>query len=126
MTDPFDIEAMRRDRAAGTPGPWWTRGKYDGQEMGCAIIAARTDSGPLPGNPTRGIVAWASAVLNTEARKCEANARRIARVPAISRAGPTTPRAGSCRAVPRADGVHAPSTPGSAPARRAARRMPRR
>lgn len=46
MTDPFDIEAMRRDRAAGTPGPWWTRGKYDGQEMGCAIIAARTDSGP--------------------------------------------------------------------------------
>jgi hypothetical protein len=64
-----------------TPGPWWTDAKYDGREMGCAIIAARTDAGPLPGNPTRGVVAFASAPLNTEARQCEANARLITAAP---------------------------------------------
>lgn len=46
-----------------TPGPWWTDAKYNGAEMGCAIIAARTDSGPLPGNPTRGMVAAAPRLL---------------------------------------------------------------
>jgi hypothetical protein len=64
-----------------TPGPWWTNGKYNGQEMGCAIIAANVDCGPLPGNPTRGMVAWSSAILNTKARECEANARLIAAAP---------------------------------------------
>jgi hypothetical protein len=75
------IDDIKRDQSAGTPGPWWTRSRYNGTDMGCAIIAVRTDSGQLPGNPTRGMVGWASAILNTEARKCEANARRIARVP---------------------------------------------
>lgn len=64
-----------------TPGPWWTAARYDGREMGCAVIAARTDAGPLPGNPTRGMVAFASAILNTDARRCEANARLIALAP---------------------------------------------
>lgn len=79
----FDLAAMRQNRDAGTPGPWWTDGKYDGRELGCAVIAAKTDAGLLPGNPTRGIVAWASAALNANARLCEANARRIASVPAM-------------------------------------------
>lgn len=66
-----------------TPGPWWTDAKYDGKEMGCSIIAARTDSGPLPGNPTRGQVAFATAILNTQARECEANAKLIAVAPEL-------------------------------------------
>jgi hypothetical protein len=66
-----------------TPGPWWTDAKYDGKEMGCSIIAARTDSGPLPGNPTRGQVAFATAILNTQARECEANAKLIAAAPEL-------------------------------------------
>ena len=70
--------------AGYTPGPWWTDGRYDGREMGCPIIAARTDAGPLPGNPTRGMVAFASALLNTDARRCEANARLIALAPAMA------------------------------------------
>lgn len=69
-----------------TPGPWWTSAKYDGREMGCPIIAARTDAGPLPGNPTRGMVAYAPAVLNTEARRCEANAVLIALAPDLAAA----------------------------------------
>ena len=68
-----------------TPGPWWSDTRYDGREMGCAIIAARTDCGPLPGNPTRGMVAWSSAILNTESRRCEANARLIAMAPDLAR-----------------------------------------
>ena len=72
------IERLNAATEGTTPGPWWTNAKYNGQEMGCAIIAARTDSGPLPGNPTRGMVAWSSAILNTDARRCEANARFIA------------------------------------------------
>jgi hypothetical protein len=67
--------------ASHTPGPWWTDAAYDGKEMGCSIIAARTDCGPLPGNPTRGQVAYATAILNTQARECEANARLIAAAP---------------------------------------------
>jgi len=67
-----------------TPGPWWTDARYNGREMGCAIIAASTDCGPLPGNPTRGMVAWSSAILNTEARRCEANARLIAMAPDLA------------------------------------------
>lgn len=67
--------------AGFTKGPWWTGARYDGREGGCAIIAARTDAGPLPGNPTRGMVAFATALLNTQARECEANARLIAAAP---------------------------------------------
>jgi hypothetical protein len=66
-----------------TPGPWWTDAKYDGRELGCSIIAARTDSGPLPGNPTRGQIAFATAILNTQARECEANAKLIAAAPEL-------------------------------------------
>lgn len=79
------IERAKEALEGATPGPWWTDGRYSGREMGCAIIAARTDSGPLPGNPTRGMVAWASAVLNTEARRCESNARLIALSPDLAR-----------------------------------------
>ncbi len=97
-----------------TPGPWWTDGKYNGREMGCHIIAARTDSGPLPGNPTRGMVAWASAVLNTEARNCEANAILIAAAPDLYEAleelmtvhgdaGPVSARARAALAKARGD-----------------------
>lgn len=67
-----------------TPAPWWTDAKYDGAEKGCAIIAARTDCGPLPGNPTRGMVAWSSSLINTEARRCEANATLIALAPTLA------------------------------------------
>ncbi len=68
-----------------TPGPWWTDARYDGREMGCSIIAARTDCGPLPGNPTRGMVAWSSAICNTDARRCESNATLIALAPSLAR-----------------------------------------
>lgn len=64
-----------------TPGPWWTDGEYDEEEMGIPIIAARTDAGPLPGNPTRGMVAWASEILPENAARCAANARLIAMAP---------------------------------------------
>lgn len=74
-------EQAKALKAGITEGPWWSDAKYDDREMGCAVIAARTDSGPPPGNPTRGMVALASELLNTEARRCEANARAIAAVP---------------------------------------------
>lgn len=64
-----------------TPGPWWSEGEYDEDECGCAIIAANTDCGPLPGNPTRGMVAWASELLPERADECIANARLIAAAP---------------------------------------------
>jgi len=64
-----------------TPGPWWTDGEYNHDEAGCAVLAARTDCGPLPGNPTRGMVAWASELLLENAERCAANARLIAAAP---------------------------------------------
>ena len=67
------------DRLDAVCGP--AGAKYDGREMGCAVIAARDDAGPLPGNPTRGMVAHASAILHTEARRCEANAALISLSP---------------------------------------------
>src|SRR6185503_10767118 len=76
--DAAKIARLREIAGKATPGPWWTNGRYDGRECGCAIIAARTDCGPLPGNPTRGMVAFASALINTEARQCEATAHHIA------------------------------------------------
>lgn len=75
------IAALLEPLTGYTPGPWWTNARYDGRDACCAVIAARTDAGPLPGNPTRGVVAFSSALLNTEARKCEADARLIAAAP---------------------------------------------
>jgi hypothetical protein len=78
-------EHVRDGDAAGkaTPGPWWTDARYDGREMGCAVIAARTDCGPMPGNPTRGMVAFVTVHSNLQARECEANARLIAAAPTM-------------------------------------------
>tara|TARA_R110002020_G_scaffold276125_1_gene491405 strand:+ start:19 stop:360 length:342 start_codon:yes stop_codon:yes gene_type:complete len=64
-----------------TPGPWWTDGQYNEDEAGLAVIAANTDSGPLPGNPTRGMVAFASELLSENAQTCAANARLISAAP---------------------------------------------
>ena len=87
MTDLTEIDALLARVPEGhTPGPWWTAARYNGREMGCAIIAARIDAGPLPGNPTRGMVAHASAILNTDARRCEANAALIALSPDLATA----------------------------------------
>ena len=66
-----------------TPGPWWTDAEWSESECGCAVIAANTDAGPLPGNPTRGMVAWASELLAHKAQECEANARLIAAAPEL-------------------------------------------
>ena len=66
-----------------TEGPWWTDGEYSEDECGIAVIAARTDAGPLPGNPTRGMVAWASQLLPENAGICEADARLCAAAPAL-------------------------------------------
>lgn len=68
-----------------TPDPWWTDGKYHADEYGIAIIAARTDCGPLPGNPTRGMVAWASELLPENIARCEADAALIAAAPDMHR-----------------------------------------
>jgi hypothetical protein len=84
-------ELLARIPEGFTEGPWWTAAKYDGREMGCAVIAVRT--GPLPGNPTRGMVAFSSAVLNTEARRCEADARLIALAPELADALRSVPAA---------------------------------
>ena len=73
--------AMIEPLTGYTPGPWWTSGKYSGREMGCSIIAANPSAGPAPGNPTRGQVAFATAILNTDARRCEGDARLIAAAP---------------------------------------------
>lgn len=64
-----------------TPGPWWTDGEYSEDQLGIAILAARTDCGPLPGNPTRGMVAWASQILPEDIGRCEADARLIVAAP---------------------------------------------
>lgn len=81
-TDPIAAaRAMIEPLTGYTPKPWWTSGKYSGREMGCSIIAANPSAGPAPGNPTRGGVAFATAILNTDARRCEANARLIVAAP---------------------------------------------
>lgn len=64
-----------------TPGPWWTDGQYIEDEAGLAVIAANTDSGPLPGNPTRGMAAFASEHLPENAQTCTANAHLISAAP---------------------------------------------
>ena len=64
-----------------TPGPWWTNEGYSENEGGIAVIAANTDCGPLPGNPTRGMVAFATELLIDRAKICQANARLIAAAP---------------------------------------------
>ena len=74
------------EKFSHTPGPWWTDGEYIEEECGCAIIAARTDCGPLPGNPTRGMVAFASQLLPEKGGECAANARLIAAAPELMEA----------------------------------------
>lgn len=64
-----------------TPGPWWTDGIYREDEMGVSVIAARTDCGPLPGNPTRGQVAFVTMILAEYAQEASANAHLIAAAP---------------------------------------------
>ena len=69
-----------------TPGPWWAEPARDEYEKGRAIIAARTDCGPLPGNPTRGMVAFTSELLEEKESEYDANARLIAAAPDLARA----------------------------------------
>lgn len=64
-----------------TPGPWWTSGNCEDDEFGCAVIAARTDCGPLPGNPTRGMVAWATGSGERSSEQTEANAHLMSQSP---------------------------------------------
>lgn len=85
MTTDTEARALVERLTGFTPGPWWTGGNYSGREMGTSVIAAREDAGPLPGNPTRGQVAFATALLNTEARTSENNARLIAAAPDMHR-----------------------------------------
>ena len=82
----INLKQLIADREAGTAGPWWSDCKYRADECGVAVIAARTDCGPLPGNPTRGMVAWASELLPENGDRCETNARRIARLPDLEAA----------------------------------------
>jgi hypothetical protein len=62
-----------------TDGPWWPEPEYDETECGCSIIAA-TEHGELPGNPTRGQVAFVTELLPSKARRAVANAAHIARL----------------------------------------------
>lgn len=82
----INLKQLIADREAGTGGPWWSDCEYSEDEYGVAVIAARTDCGPLPGNPTRGMVAWASELLPENGNRCETNARRIARLPDLEAA----------------------------------------
>ena len=77
MTDE-ELEAIRKRAEAATPGPWWTSAKYNEEECGVCVIAANENCGPLPGNPTRGQVAWATELLPYRATQCENNATFIA------------------------------------------------
>lgn len=84
MTNPERISDERlREILAGcegvTPGPWWGEPHYDEMERGCAVIAA-TPHGPLPGNPTRGMLAFAVQVDPANAKVAEADAAHIARL----------------------------------------------
>lgn len=78
-----EARALIEPLTGHTEAPWWTDGEYSEDERGIAVIAARTDTGPLPGNPTRGMVAWASQLLPENAGICEADARLIAAAPAL-------------------------------------------
>ena len=53
-----------------SPRPWVVQGKYDGREMGVSILSMEK------GFPS-GQIAFATAILNTDARKAEANAALI-------------------------------------------------
>ena len=65
---PEDIEEMKRDREAGTPGPWWLHGE---------MIFGPDD----PAVPWE--VAEAKADCGHGGCQTEPNARRIARVPTL-------------------------------------------
>lgn len=66
---PEDIEQMKTDRKAGTPGPWWLHGEMifgpDDPEVPWQVAEAKSDCGYPDGCQT------------------EPNARRIARVPTL-------------------------------------------
>ena len=48
-----------------TEGPWHAA-PYREEETGVFVLAARTDAGPLPGNPTRGAVAFVPVLLEPD------------------------------------------------------------
>lgn len=75
---------MENSNTPWTPGPWWAEPSRDEYENGRAIIAARTDCGPLPGNPTRGMVAFTSELLEEKESEYDANARLIAAAPEMA------------------------------------------
>jgi hypothetical protein len=77
---------MSETKAKWTPGPWWTDAVYCEEDLGCSIIAANPDYGPMPGNPTRGQVAFATAILPEDAATAQANAHLIAAAPATAEA----------------------------------------
>lgn len=77
------IEQIKRDREAGTPGPWGRRPHWaddDGRE-----VFPRADEKPPFGEWTA--IATVTAHDDTDyGEKAEANARRIARVPQLEAA----------------------------------------
>lgn len=77
---------MSETKTAWTPGPWWTDAAYDEDDLGCSIIAANPDHGPMPGNPTRGQVAFSTAILPEDVETAQANAHLIAAAPAMAEA----------------------------------------
>ena len=79
------LEEIEGLLAGITPGPWWSEGEYSASEFGCGIIAVNVDAGPPPGNPTRGMVAYATGILPEDEERCVANAAFIARAPEIVR-----------------------------------------
>lgn len=62
-----------------TEGPWWADPEWSEEDRCFVIIAARTDCGPLPGNPTRGMIGFTSVILDEDIPQAKANAAHIAR-----------------------------------------------
>lgn len=93
MTDTIDIDAMKRDMEAGTPGPWDLRLFQSGTVQ--VIMREWTDGKPNPmsGGSTYGYHS-AYLTMNNIGQRNETdtdnekyhNARRIARVPDLERA----------------------------------------
>jgi len=75
---PERLAEIKARADAATEGPWWTDARWSEEECGTSIIAARTDCGELPGNPSRGQVAFATQMLPANARRCERDAVFIA------------------------------------------------
>ena len=73
------LDEIEKGLPGVTPGPWWAEPEYDAEDRGCSIIAA-TEYGALPGNPTRGQVAFATELSPEHGHVAEANAAHIARL----------------------------------------------